>query len=117
MEYEILNQMIDELEQEGYSLKNINEDIVWAKFLTILGQIKTLCTLQSRIAKQSEVKMEYETLLEMIEELKHKAYETMTTGKEFDTYTDQIRILSQLRMRIDKARESDIIAMSNEGCI
>lgn len=117
MEYEILKQMINELEQEGCSLGNINEDIIWAKFLTILSQIKILCTLQSRIVKQSEVKMEYETLLEMIEELKHKAYETMTTGKEFDTYTDQIRILSQLRMRIDKARESDIIAMSNEGCV
>lgn len=61
--------------------------------------------------------MEYQILLEMIEELKHKAYETMTTGKEFDTYTDQIRILSVLRTRIDKAREVDIIVMSNEGCI
>ena len=66
MEYEMLKQMIEELEVEAYSLKNINEDLVWAKFLTILAQIKILCTLQSRI---------------------------------------------------DKARESDIIAMSSEGCI
>ena len=117
MEYEILKQMISELEAEGCSLKNINEDAVWAKFLAILGQIKILCTLQSRIDNQREGRMEYQILLEMIEELEHKAYKTMTTGKEFDTYTDQIRILAVLRMRIDKAREADIIAMSNEGCV
>ena len=49
--------------------------------------------------------MEYQILLEMIEELEDKAYRTMTTAKEFDTYTDQIRILSQLKIRIDNQRE------------
>jgi len=62
--------------------------------------------------------MEYEILKQMIDELcKETSSNNEMPVRQFDRYTDQIRILSQLRMRIDKAREADIIAMSNEGCV
>ena len=62
--------------------------------------------------------MEYQILLEMIDDLVKEAESNLNMPvREFDRYTDQIRILAVLRNRIDKQRESDIIAMSNEGCI
>lgn len=62
--------------------------------------------------------MEYQILLEMIDDLVKEAMSNLHMPvREFDRYTDQIRVLAELRNRIDKAREADIIAMSNEGCV
>jgi len=61
--------------------------------------------------------MEYQILLEMIKELEDEMSDPEVTNSDFSQLWDQRATLTQLRNRIDKAREADIIAMSNEGCI
>ena len=65
--------------------------------------------------------MEYQILLEMIKEIKakdpffsHPMTYDFTMSKQ---YKVEIAVLESLKERIDKAREADIIAMSNEGCV
>lgn len=65
--------------------------------------------------------MEYQILLEMIKEIKakdpffsHPMTYNPTMSKQ---YKVEIAVLESLKERIDKAREADIIAMSNEGCV
>jgi hypothetical protein len=57
--------------------------------------------------------MEYQILLEMIEELE----ETPVPHCYGIHHTVSLGVLKDLQERIDKAREADIIAMSNEGCV
>lgn len=63
--------------------------------------------------------MEYQILLEMIEEYKFVDSIFLKPGHGFHTDADKAKfaVLLELQRRIDKARESDIIAMSNEGCV
>jgi len=61
--------------------------------------------------------MEYQILLEMIKELEEQMSDPQVTNSDFAQLWDQRATLIELRKRIDKAREADIIAMSNEGCI
>lgn len=57
--------------------------------------------------------MEYQILLEMIKEL-----EEVLPPTSYGMYhTISLKVLKDLQERIDKAREADIIAMSNEGCV
>jgi hypothetical protein len=59
--------------------------------------------------------MEYQILLEMIKQAEYQAYEMYEPARQVDLAV--VDVLIDLKMRIDKAREADIIAMSNEGCI
>lgn len=59
--------------------------------------------------------MEYEILKQMIEELRE--VQKAKHGGEGLYYSFAIGVLLDLQRRIDKAREADIIAMSNEGCV
>lgn len=59
--------------------------------------------------------MEYQILLEMIKQAEYQAYEMYEPVRQVDLAV--VDALIDLKMRIDKAREADIIAMSNEGCI
>lgn len=61
--------------------------------------------------------MEYQILLEMIKELEEQMSDPQVTNSDFAQLWDQRATLIELRKRIDKAREADIIAMSNEGCV
>lgn len=61
--------------------------------------------------------MEYQILLEMIKELEEQMSDPQVTNSDFAQLWDQRATLIELRKRIDKQREADIIAMSNEGCI
>lgn len=55
----------------------------------------------------------------MIKEYKFVDSIFLKPGHGFHTDADKAKfaVLLDLQRRIDKARESDIIAMSNEGCI
>ncbi len=61
--------------------------------------------------------MEYQILLEMIKELEEQMSDPQVTNSDFAQLWDQRATLIELRKRIDKQREADIIVMSNEGCI
>lgn len=73
--------------------------------VTILGVLGT----------KGRRRMEYQILLEMIKELREA--QKPLHGGEGLYYSFAIGVLLDLQRRIDKAREADIIAMSNEGCI
>ena len=61
--------------------------------------------------------MESQILLEMIKELEEQMSDPQVTNSDFAQLWDQRATLIELRKRIDKQREADIIVMSNEGCI
>lgn len=65
--------------------------------------------------------MEYEILKQMIKEIKAKdpffSHPMTYNAAASKHYKIEIAVLEALKERIDKAREADIIAMSNEGCV
>lgn len=65
--------------------------------------------------------MEYEILKQMIQEIRARdpffTHPMIYNADMSRQYKIQIAVLEALKERIDKARESDIIAMSNEGCV
>lgn len=65
--------------------------------------------------------MEYQILLEMIkkreEETSMFQHPAIYNSERIKNAKKEMVVLKELKNRIDKARESDIIAMSNEGCV